>query len=211
MRAREFVGEMLSPQRIHNLADKLGIAWDDDPDFLALTKRVTGKEHLDDLDQSQLAAMYKHLSSRGNLDEEPKTYYHGSMEPLPVGTILRPNPEYEKNWQSTDFYNALEFNKPAGMLSHKDSVFMCDNTDDIDAAGGGTEWLFTVKPLGPVQRHDVNWSSEISMLISDHDMTFDDPEVEQAADNYWQGVPHPNEQVWEYLTPSAEIIAVEPY
>jgi hypothetical protein len=210
MRAKEFVTETLSPQRIHDLADKLGIAWDNDPEFMALTKRVTGKSHLDDLDQKQLATLYKHLSSRGNLDEETKLYYHGSMEHLPVGTILRPNPDYEKEWQSTDFYNALEFHRPPGMMAHKDSVFMCDNPDDVDAAGGGTEWLFTVKPLGPIQRHDLNWSSEISMLW-DEDHDFDSAEVEQAADNYWAGIPHPNEQVWEYLTPSAEIIAAEPY
>ena len=32
-----------------------------------------------------------------------------------------------------------------------------------------------------------------------------------AAANYWNGTPHYNEQVWEYLTPFAKIISVEEY
>ncbi len=33
----------------------------------------------------------------------------------------------------------------------------------------------------------------------------------QAAKNYWNGVPHHDENVWEYLTPKAEILKVEEY
>jgi hypothetical protein len=124
--------------------------------------------------------------------------------------VLRPRPDYEQQWGSTDFYAALEHYRPANMLSHRQAVFMCDNPDDVDLAGGGTEWLFTVKPKGPMQRHDLNWGSEISMLIGDG-YAIDSPEVKRAATNYWAGVPHTDEQVWEYLAPSAEIIAVEPY
>jgi len=140
-----------------------------------------------------------------------KRYYHGSYTQLPVGTILNArNEDYEADWKGTDFYNILERYRPEGQLSHKQSVFMCDNPDDIDAAGGGTDWMFTLKALGPVQRHDLNWSSEISVLISDG-YAADSPEVKEAAENYWAGVPHHNESLWEYLTPSAQIIAVEPF
>ena len=87
---------------------------------------------------------------------------------------------------------------------------MCHDPDDVDLAGGGTEWLFTVVPLGPIQKHDLNWGSEVSMLISDG-YAIDSPEVKNAAKKYWAGVPHYNESVWEYLTPSAKITAVEEY
>jgi hypothetical protein len=144
-----------------------------------------------------------------------KKYYHGSNTKLPVGTILRPNPNYESDWSHTDFYQVLEDNRPENMLAHKHSVFMCDNPDDIDNAGGGTEWMFTVVPLGPVQRHDLNWGSEISMLVGDEPENSSSYQLRQkirkAAQNYWNGVPHHSESVWEYLTPSAKIIAVEPY
>ena len=145
-----------------------------------------------------------------------KKYYHGSNTKLPVGTILKPSPTYENDWSGTDFHQVLENHRPENMLAHKNSVFMCDNPDDIDLAGGGTEWLFTVVPLGPVQRHDLNWSSEISMLMSEVDASEStswqlQKKIRKAAENYWNGIPHHNENVWEYLTSSAKIIAVEPY
>lgn len=38
-----------SVEDIHRLAEQKGVAWDNAPGFMALTKAVTGKEHLDDL------------------------------------------------------------------------------------------------------------------------------------------------------------------
>ncbi len=139
-----------------------------------------------------------------------KLFYHGSPERLSVGTILKSRGhDYEADWKDTDFYSVLELYRPTNMLSHRDAVFMCDNPDDIDKAGGATDWLLTVEPLGKVQRHDLNWSSEISMLVAD------DPDniqaIRQAAENYWNGVSHHDENVWEYLTPSARVVAVEEY
>jgi hypothetical protein len=137
-------------------------------------------------------------------------YYHGSYEELPIGTILQPrNEDYERDWQHTDFYSILEQYRPPQMLSHKAAVFMCDNPDDVDVAGGATEWLLTVVPLGKVERHDLNWSSEISMLVSDNPNNL--AAIQQAARNYWAGVPHHSESVWEYLTPSARVIVIERY
>lgn len=142
--------------------------------------------------------------------EITKRFYHGSMERLEIGTILTPRSNYEQNWSNTDFYAALEKYRPINMLGHKNSVFMCDNSDDIDLAGGGTEWLFTVIPLGKIERHDLNWGSEISCLVSDGH-SIDSEEVKNAAINYWNGTPHHDENVWEYLTPSAKIVKVEEY
>ena len=141
---------------------------------------------------------------------EAITYYHGSMEELPVGTILTPRDNYAANWANTDFYNVLEHYKPEGMLSHNQAVFMVSEEDDIDLAGGGTDWFFIVQPIGKIEKHDLNWSSEISMLMSEgHDV--DSDEVEEAAANYWNGVPNINESVWEYLSPKAKILHVEEY
>ena len=144
------------------------------------------------------------------VEHSQQVYYHGSHDELPVGTVLAPRDTYEANWSNTDFYHPLEKYRPVDKLSHAQSVFMCDNPDDVDLAGGATDWLFTVVPQGPIQRHDLNWGSEISMLIGDG-YDIDSPEVKAAAQNYWAGVPHPDESVWEYLAPRATITAVEPY
>ena len=50
----EGVAEGITPATIHKLADRKGVKWDDEPSFLRLTKRLTGKEHLDDLNQTEL-------------------------------------------------------------------------------------------------------------------------------------------------------------
>jgi len=144
------------------------------------------------------------------LQELNKTYYHGSMQKLPVGTILTPRDDYEDNWGRVPFYNALELYRPKGQLPHRSAVFMTSDEEDIDLAGGGTDWIFQVTPLGPVQKHDLNWSSEISALY-DNGYSIESPEVIEAAGNYWNGVPHHNENVWEFLTPKARINHVEKY
>lgn len=58
---KDTVDENLSPQTIHKLADRKGVKWDNEPSFLQLTKRLTGKEHLDDLDHSGLNKVKRHL------------------------------------------------------------------------------------------------------------------------------------------------------
>lgn len=71
---KDSVDENLSPQTIHKLADHKSVKWDDEPSFLQLTKRLTGKEHLDDLDQAGLNKVKKHLDglqgvAEGSLNE----------------------------------------------------------------------------------------------------------------------------------------------
>lgn len=144
------------------------------------------------------------------INESPTVYYHGSMVELPVGTVLKPSSDYEAQWASTDFYSVLEHYRPSNMLGHREAVFMVDNDADLDNAGGGTEFVFTVRPDSRIEKHDLNWSSEISSLIGDG-LEVDSREVQSAADAYWSGKPHPNESVWEYLTPFATILTVEEF
>ena len=133
-------------------------------------------------------------------------YYHGSFTKLKNGTILRPNPNYEQDWSHTDFYSVLEFYRPKNMISHKNAVFMCGDIDDVDLAGGATAFIYEVEPLGIVEKHDLNWSSEISMLAEEPRKNSE--ELKIAAMHYWNGDPHTDEQVWEYLTTNARIIAL---
>jgi len=57
----ESIRENITPNTIHKLADRKGVKWDNEPSFLRLTKRLTGKEHLDDLDQKGLDKVKQHL------------------------------------------------------------------------------------------------------------------------------------------------------
>jgi hypothetical protein len=52
------IAESTTKKMIHDLADRKGIPWDNEPSFLKLTKQLTGKEHLDDLNADQLQKVY---------------------------------------------------------------------------------------------------------------------------------------------------------
>ena len=65
----ESIRENITPNTIHKLADRKGVKWDDEPSFLKLTKRLTGKEHLDDLDQTGLNKVKKHLDGLQGVTE----------------------------------------------------------------------------------------------------------------------------------------------
>ena len=142
------------------------------------------------------------------VNEATQKFYHGSYDKLDVDTVLTPGgDDYESSWGGTNFYGPLEKFRPPEKLAHKEGVFMVGNDDDVDVAGGATDYVYVVEPIGEVQKHDLNWGSEISMLI-DNGHTLNDPEVKEAAENYWNGVPHHNEQVWEYLAPRAKIVGI---
>lgn len=144
------------------------------------------------------------------LSDLEKVYFHGSYHLMNVGEILSPRENYEKTWSGADFYIPLEHYRPKGIPSHKESVFMVENAVDIDAAGGGTEYVFEVIPLGKVYRFDMGWSSEISILLSDG-YTIESIEVKNAAMNYWNGIKHPSNSLYEYCTSSAKIVDVYEY
>lgn len=46
---------------IHRMADQKQIKWDNDPEFLQMSKELTGVEHLDDMNQRQLRTVYNFL------------------------------------------------------------------------------------------------------------------------------------------------------
>jgi hypothetical protein len=143
-----------------------------------------------------------------DLMESKTVYYHGSYNELPVGTVLHPSDEYDDKWSDASF-KVLEQHRPVGTLAHRQAVFMAATPQDVDNLGGATDWLFTVKPNGPVVRYDQSWVSVISELLDDNPP--DSPAVIQAATNYWASVKNGSECVWEYLTTSATIVAVEEY
>ena len=138
-------------------------------------------------------------------------YFHGSMDRLGIDFVLRGRGDaYIESWSGTDFYCALESLRPHYCLPHSQAVFAVADPGEVDLAGGGTDWIFELEPSGPVSRHDLNWSSEISCLLSDG-FKPDSAEVRTAAFNYWSGVPHTDESIWEYLMPEAKIIRVAPF
>lgn len=52
---------------IHAIADQKKIKWDNDQRFMKMTEELTGKKHLDELNQDERRAVYEHLARRDTL------------------------------------------------------------------------------------------------------------------------------------------------
>jgi len=61
--------EKISVDDIHKRADKLGIPWNNDAEFMAWTKELTGESHLDDLTDEELSKVYAALERRAKEDK----------------------------------------------------------------------------------------------------------------------------------------------
>lgn len=146
----------------------------------------------------------------GSMGEE-LTLYHGSANAVLLDTLLSGRGDaYERDWLVTDFYSVLEMHRPENKLAHKNAVFLVGDPDDIDAAGGATDWCFEVLVKEVVSRHDLNWCTEISCLVS-NGYSAESTEVQDAALAYWEGREHKDAPVWEYLTKVARVVRCEPF
>jgi hypothetical protein len=53
----------MTPNDVHDIADEMGIPWDNDPEFMKWCNDLTGKSHLDDMNQEQLTLIGKALKN----------------------------------------------------------------------------------------------------------------------------------------------------
>ena len=158
-----------------------------------------------------------------------QAYFHGSNTKLEPGTVLRGRGEaYRLEWSSLGpAYELLESRKPDGMISHHEGVFMCSENedknndyglDDIDCCGGGTEYICLMKPIGVIEKHDMNQMPTAVCLFDTLDEldsnSLEYKEVYQqivdCIDDYWNGVAS-GDPLWEYIAREAEIIEVHPF
>ena len=134
------IAESTTKKMIHDLADRKGIPWDNEPSFLKLTKRLTGKEHLDDLNADQLQKVYDHLQ---NVDESLKGLAAagllglgmlGGAKPVNPGTIP---PEVRIQQQQAQAQAQLKkANTKTAAINPK-------------APGGAAKLASVAKPLSP--------------------------------------------------------------
>lgn len=136
----------------------------------------------------------------------PNQLLHGSEKAIEAGTSMRGGAQaYIDKWGDRGFYKALEHHRPKGCIAHHDAVFLGYSMEDVDLGGGLLDFILVVQPVGPVYRHDLNWSTEISGLVDDG-FAMDSPEVKKAAYAYWMGIPSRSGPVWEYTCKEVRVI-----
>jgi len=129
-------------------------------------------------------------------------YYHGSKIELPVGTVLEGGDRYNESQENS--FSLVEKYRPGNKLSHRESLFMCDDPDKISEAGGNDNYLFVVNPSGEINKHDLSWVTSIAEVRDEH-------KIKIMAENFWKGEPNTvvNDPLWVYTTTEAKIVAHE--
>lgn len=140
------------------------------------------------------------------------TFYHGSRKNLPIGTILTPQTDgyvFDQEWDVADIEKAMEKYRPSDKISRKESIFMVDNPDLIDSAGGYLDYIYIVQPIGKVEKSDLDWYSNVQEWVFTN-TTEAQQKVKQSSMNYWNGVSSGKGSLFEYRARSAKIIGIDP-
>jgi len=71
--------EEVTAKDVHDAADEAGIPWDNDKKFMKLSKKVTGKEHIDDMTSKERKKLIKTILKEETMDHPflGPNYYPG--------------------------------------------------------------------------------------------------------------------------------------
>jgi hypothetical protein len=70
----------MKPKDIHKIANKMEISWDGNTEFMSWCKKIVGKKHLDDMDETELITIYNNIKNdmyikpSKNMNENKKSY-----------------------------------------------------------------------------------------------------------------------------------------
>lgn len=128
------------------------------------------------------------------------SFYHGTKKIFPIGFILLPQLDGYVH-QEIEIENILEKYRPENKISRFNSVFLVDNPDNVDFAGGYEDYIYKVQPIGQIDKSDLSWYSDVSIYNTEK-------ENQIYATNYWNQIPYKNSDnsLWEYRCKSAKII-----
>lgn len=131
--------------------------------------------------------------------------YHGSRTYLPINFQIKPQNEYTSNKESSELENLFESTKPDHLLSRKDSVFLCDNPDLIDPAGGYTDVIYEVE-TDNCEKSDLAWYTEAQIYLEKGALEL----AKKCSEKYWSGEPFydDNMSCYEYRSKSATVKSI---
>ena len=60
----------ITPEDVHGVAERVYMKWDNNADFMKLSKKVTGKEHIDDMNADQRLKLIRAIEKKNPPLEE---------------------------------------------------------------------------------------------------------------------------------------------
>lgn len=136
-------------------------------------------------------------------------FFHGSVKVFPLGfKLVAQKDGYAQCPDNQEFESLVEARRPADKLSRLGCVYLCDDMDLIDSAGGYIDCVYAVCVQGEAQRSDLAWYSEAWSLFSDGSDE-DRQAMNEMIDSYWSGKAFPNQDrsCPEYRAVSATVTA----
>lgn len=138
-------------------------------------------------------------------------FYHGSSEEMFKGDVLVPqtNGYVQLKWDS-ELEQLFEQERPSKYISRNKAVFLANSSDDIDALGGYTDFIFTVGlEDDDYITCDLAWYTQAEAHLENNELE----KAIECARSYWNGeLFHiAAESCLEVLVNSAIIIDVEEY
>jgi hypothetical protein len=131
--------------------------------------------------------------------------YHGSCKKFDVGFQLLPQNKYTSNDNSKALEDVFESVKPSHCISRKKAVFLSDDIDLIDAAGGYIDIIYKVDTID-YEKSDLAWYTKAQEFIEGGQLEL----AKKCAEKYWNGVPfYDSEQsCMEYRAETATITEI---
>lgn len=145
--------------------------------------------------------------------------YWGTRRRATLGERLRARTK--EGWFRKEIEDAMEEGRPSGVPSRLSSFFLVDDPGLIGAAGGPTDYVYRVKPIGLYSKHHQGWMDNVySAMIPflRHGALQDEKDaaapnlvhVGEWVHNYWEGVPYRHrpgqaKTTWEFLAPEISI------
>lgn len=132
--------------------------------------------------------------------------FHGSRKNFPIGFRLLPQADGYTSYQEVqNIENLFEKYRPENKTSRKSSVFLTDNINNIDGAGGYTDYIYAVEPELTPEASDLAWYSEADSLYDEEETP--SKELLNAIAMYWNGTPYhdSSKSNFEYRCKSALI------
>lgn len=132
--------------------------------------------------------------------------YHGTHINAPSGFKLTPQASGFTHSKDVHQLEVLfEQMKPQGMISRKDAVYLSDDPDLIDAAGGYTDVIYRVKPVGHTERSDLAWYTKAQEILESREEGLED-----CIQKYWAGTPFPDSDCscFEFRCRAAHVVSI---
>lgn len=111
--------------------------------------------------------------------------FHGSRQNLPIGFKLIPQEDgYVNQPDVIDFELLVESRRPLHLTSRFDSIYLVEDPEVIDYAGGYNDHIYEVKTDNIHESSDLSWYSLASLEYNDG-FDFDINKINFFIDKYW--------------------------